>query len=324
MNALINLLGALLVATSCFIASILIFSPLAIVELVFHFIQNQYIGWATVLIIVLVLVGARFGFGNLGSRLLHYVRKIEIAALSNKLKNDVRSPVIYLRSFTDDAVTSKSAEIWSYFYFPSIRTEEEQLASVLSGIGPVIAVGMPGEALPELGARRIYLNHETWQDGVGKLMGEAALVVIRPASTSGIWWEISYAMKTVKPERILIVITFDADQYKVFAQEFMRICGVELPQYDLKKHFPINAFIYFEPDGLPRLIKIKTNFILSVRSFTEHHVPYISSTLEPVLVRLNANWKRPKMSALPVIYPFILYIIGIIFGAYIGHMYPME
>jgi hypothetical protein len=210
-------------------------------------------------------------------------------------------------------MTAKPGTIWTQFYFSSVRTEEEQLVSVLSEVGPVVAVGKPGEDLPELGARRVYFSHQIWQQSVGELMSEAALVVLRPARTSGIWWEISYAMAKVRPERLLIVIPFDANQYEVFAQEFERRCGIKLPQYQFKNIYSINAFVYFDLDGSPRLVGMKSNFTLFLRSLTEHLVPHIAATLKPVLVRIDASWKEPKMSAWGVTYPFLLIAIGFMF-----------
>ncbi len=55
---------------------------------------------------------------------------------------DPRQPILYLRSFTNEKKVSR---------------EEEALSQMLSGIGPLIAIGKPGDLAPPLGATRIYL-----------------------------------------------------------------------------------------------------------------------------------------------------------------------
>jgi hypothetical protein len=325
-TGLIRALGILLIVTSFLIAGF-IFSAGVLGELVIPvrflpFIQNDFARSLIVAIAICVVLGVtRLVLGNFGSRLLSRARKIELSRASNEIVRDSRPSILYLRSFLDDTMTAKPGAIQSLYYFPSVRTEEEQLVSVLSGVGPVIAVGKPGEDLPELGARRVYFSHEIWQQSVGELMSEAALVVLRPGRTSGIWWEISYAMAKVRPERLLIAIPFGANQYEVFAQEFERRCGIKLPQYNLKIPFQIKAFVYFDLDGSPRLVGMKSNFMLFLRSLTEQLVPHIAATLKPVLVRLDASWKEPQMSAWTVAYPFLLIAIGFMLGPLIRRVF---
>jgi hypothetical protein len=58
----------------------------------------------------------------------------------------------------------------------------------MSKIGPFVAIGRPGERLPQLGAIRLYVADPEWQEMVTRLMSEAALVVLRagfPAASGG-------------------------------------------------------------------------------------------------------------------------------------------
>jgi hypothetical protein len=68
------------------------------------------------------------------------------------VRKDHRPPVVYLRSFKADEVTRRGT------IFGDFQTEEEVLAEVLSEFGPVVAIGKPGEELPELGAARLYVR----------------------------------------------------------------------------------------------------------------------------------------------------------------------
>ena len=58
------------------------------------------------------------------------------------------APVLYLRSFADDGCAARRY---------GALTEEEQLAKALAWVGPLLAVGRPGEVLPHVGAQRIYV-----------------------------------------------------------------------------------------------------------------------------------------------------------------------
>jgi len=88
-----------------------------------------------------------------------------------------RQPVVYLRSFSDDRPAAR---------LNGGRTEEEHLAAVLEPVGPFVAVGRPGEPLPELGARRMYLKDAEWKDVVERLIRSAKLVVIRTGNGPGL------------------------------------------------------------------------------------------------------------------------------------------
>src|SRR5687768_5026456 len=87
------------------------------------------------------------------------------------LRSDRRPPILFLRSFKDDSFGNRLREDW--------RTPEELLVSVLGATGPVVAVGMPKEKLPILGAVRLYFEDDEWQKQVSALMKMSRLVVIQ-------------------------------------------------------------------------------------------------------------------------------------------------
>ena len=85
-------------------------------------------------------------------------------------------------------------------------TEEEHLGKVLSQIGPFVAVGRPGEAVPAVGAARVYLGDAEWQSTVEDLLRTARLVLIRTGRTTGLEWELARAVRLVPPERLVLVV----------------------------------------------------------------------------------------------------------------------
>ena len=242
-----------------------------------------------------------------GVRLFNRTRQIEAATTDNKGEaNDNRPPVIYLRSFMDDTITAATVSSGLAWRGLAVKTEEEQLAKVMTTIGPVVAVGKPGEELPELGARRIYLSNEEWKERVTELMCKAALVVLRPGNTPSVLWEISEAMAQVRPERRLLVLPFDSAQYADFQQELLKMCGVALPAYKVSKPLKlgsIRAFVYFDLDGMPKFVGINLNLVPFLRrAVRERLVPYFSVALRPLLVQLGVNWRQPPISTFIVLY----------------------
>ncbi|MFE6050725.1 transferase [Kitasatospora sp. NPDC056446] len=144
------------------------------------------------------------GLGALLAGLLIVRRTRPYAArpAARELLLDGRRPVLYLRSFGDDesaAEVDDGADI-------NLHTREEQLAAALGAIGPVIAVGRPGERLPHLGAARFYLPLDDWQPTVLRLMELSQAVVLRLGQGDGLWWEVERARSTQPAGKLILLV----------------------------------------------------------------------------------------------------------------------
>jgi hypothetical protein len=131
--------------------------------------------------------------------------------------------VLYLRSFQDDQ--ARQSIEWKYMGDEANRiqnlllsslTEEEQLVAALKPIGPVVALGRPGEALPLVGARRIYEADEAWRDTVLELMKKARLVVLALGPGNGLVWELLQAVQVLSPDRLILIVLMERDAYNRF------------------------------------------------------------------------------------------------------------
>jgi hypothetical protein len=221
------------------------------------------------------LIGVAFGgtlvfalFAESGFHLWVKGKRYVAESAEHLLLRDARPPVLYLRSFRDDSVTSERVlhqgllhnqlEDPSWYprmFFANARmfTEEEQLAMALRKIGPFVAIGEPGEEVPRLGASRAYLSHEDWQHVVRELMLRARLVVLRAGNTPSFWWEFSQAATLLRPDQLLLLIPMDRDNYEVFCRHANRYLPVALPPYQSSFGMTgsIQAAIYFSPDWSP-------------------------------------------------------------------------
>ena len=84
----------------------------------------------------------------------------EALSADEALRRDARAPVVYLRAFTDDGQMAVRGHHWQDRVIGkaasalTLTSPEQELAFILQRVGPVIAIGKPGERLPELGAAR--------------------------------------------------------------------------------------------------------------------------------------------------------------------------
>src|SRR5262249_10887594 len=123
---------------------------------------------------------------------------------------DPRAPVLILRAFRDDDIRTSGRDfekMWArpstWFRMPSF---EELIADEFRIVGPPIIVGAPGERLPRLGASRAYFATREWKDAVGRLMEEAAVVVILIGDTESLFWELRTAVARRSWDSVILVV----------------------------------------------------------------------------------------------------------------------
>jgi hypothetical protein len=148
-------------------------------------------------IILVLLVALPFGLVN--------VRRRSLPDLDAVLARDKRSPVLLLRSFRDEYVRVPN-------YIPtrlgSINPTRrlEQGLTILNALGPLIAVGNPGEPLPHIGAARAFLSNDAWQPAVLRWIDEAVLVVMIAGATEMIRWELERIVEKDSFHKFAIVL----------------------------------------------------------------------------------------------------------------------
>lgn len=176
------------------------------------------------------LVSAHVGF-----KFLRTGWKYDVMTAEQLLAADRRPPVVYLRSFeADSEIVVRSAGFWNravtvIFDYMMMFSPEQELAEVLNRVGPVIAIGKPGEPLPELGAARLYVSDTDWKARVTDMIARSRLVVIRTGSTPNLQWEIEQTMARVPRRQILFVSLGDAKKTAFFDQYFAERFGPVMP-----------------------------------------------------------------------------------------------
>ncbi len=206
------------------------------------------------LLIGLALLPAGFLTYRLGVRIVRDLRMDAAPGVQEELARDPRAPVLYLRSFKHDA-TAAQVE------YMDNHSDEEQLSAVLRRIGPVVAVGDPAERRITLGASRIYLGDDEWQDWVKSQMTAAALVIFRASDTDAFLWEVATASSHLPPEKTAFLLPRDPLLYREFRQKFAeqldRPLPADLPPTTRSKALEapmppdVWGLMYFTPSGQP-------------------------------------------------------------------------
>jgi len=144
--------------------------------------------------------------------LLQLGRKLSRPDAATLLEADDRAPIVLLRSFQDDEKSVKRRGVLARLLFwgfgGRIRLEEA-IAGELSRFGPFVAIGEPGERLPDLGAARAYFCDDEWQAAVLDWIGRARTIVIIGGMTRWVTWELQRVIASGKLDRLVLLLPPD-------------------------------------------------------------------------------------------------------------------
>lgn len=231
------------------------------------------------------------------------------------LAKDSRAPILYLRSFLDQFT---SDDLWFH-----VEADEELIYPVVKQIGPVIAIGQPGELLPPTGASRLYVEAQSdWHNAVKEYMEQSQLIIISPRDTKGVIWEISTAYNLSHPEKVLLsLIDFQPSYAKYFKgddayQRFRNLVHREVP-IPLPENIDKAIFLAFDKDWRPRLLQ-STGFVagfsnrLAVWDVIQRHLRSRGIELTGLFPLKEAllTYCRIILLLILFIFPFVLMILG--------------
>lgn len=208
-------------------------------------------------------------------RLWRRSRQHEALGADEAMALDPRPPILYLRSFQDDAdsTIADDASAWTRGWLKILRppSPEEELAAIFERLGPVVAIGKPGEELPELGAARLYVSHDAWQAKVQALMQVAGLVVIRVGSSPGVLWEIEQALAHIPRGRLAFAMLGQGTVAPALAARLAPVLGPGL-EASRPEALPaawttwffrdprrrIGGLVGFRPDGTVHVVPVRS------------------------------------------------------------------
>jgi hypothetical protein len=213
------------------------------------------------------------------------------------MAEDTRPPVLYLRSFKDDPRVARQMGMSGADGF-RITNEESEIAAIFNKVGPVIAIGKPGEAMPYVGAARIYVGKGDWQACVQDLMSQARLVILRAGNTQGLWWEIAESVKRVKPEKLIFLIPLNRRDYEKFRGQAETHFPCRLPEYEGWR-IPvttIRAVLFFDKDWMSHLLPVQETVSEYWLNAVSHAGESPTDRKEPVMRRVLENTFQPILA----------------------------
>ena len=290
--------------------------------------------WIAVPALIAFVIVARLGIVSLRTGW-----KYEARSAADVRRTDPRPPVLYLRSFRDDAqiilTTSDSLfqrALAGANYTAAISPEQE-LAMIMGRVGPVIAIGKPGEPLPELGAAREYVADDQWQGTIDGYLREARLVVIRAGTTDSLWWEIERALQQATARHVVIVSLGVASRTAAFDERFAARFGTpRLAEVDddpapewlmrlVRIAMPIGRamgrVICFDAQRMPFEMPIRFRLSLTGLVLAPYR-PYrdaLAATMRQVFRMMDLEWRRQPTQTTAV----LLALFGGMIGAH--HFY---
>jgi TM2 domain-containing membrane protein YozV len=269
-------------------------------------------------------------------RLLRTGWKFDAVSAEELLKKDPRPPVVYLRSFHDDDQLMPGSglmhRLTASWQWTAAVTPEQELAMILNRAGPVIAIGKPGEELPELGAARLYVDDAGWQVKVTELLAQARLVVIRSGATASLRWELDQAAERVPRSRLLLVLLGAGEDAVAFQHEVEQRFGppemmtpppktsllLKLVRLVLPVAGDLGTVIYFSSRGEPRAEAIR--FVLTWRwivlgPYRRYQEP-MDRAFQRVFRALELPWRKKSNRTIAV----VLGLVGGMWGVHLFYL----
>jgi hypothetical protein len=219
----------------------------------------------------------RRGFGAIATGNDEAARPLLGPSAEEVMAKDPRPPILYLRSFDDEAQRATVLGRFAYIRNPrgfyvaagapasalmsdrertrmmigstrSVVDEQRVFADYFSSLRPYVAVGRPGELFEnaDLGAAKLFVPDDAWQETVIELIDASAAIVLDVATSQGLVWEIEQVVSRVRPRKILLILPRSKKEYRRF-WEF----GAKLFPRRLPEEPPESRLLMFQDDWIP-------------------------------------------------------------------------
>jgi hypothetical protein len=202
-----------------------------------------------------------------GKYLMRYLQAKAFSAAEILQKPNSRRPIFYLRSFQFDERIRRPSWWQRILVGLAPQNPEQKMVRGFSKLGPVIAVGRPGEELPSLGAARFYVSHELWQQKVSEVAQASQLVLWATGTTEGLRWEISHLIENLPPEKLILfphaqLLRMPEDQREAEWTKFLQSLGSHFP-LPLPSRLGDIRFFYFSPGWQPHAVVPPRNTVFA-------------------------------------------------------------
>jgi hypothetical protein len=154
------------------------------------------------------------------------------------MKQDTRRPILLLRAFREDTTDvhhyGKGGMLW-IFGVGRKTTFEQTVTDIFSLYGPVVAIGLPGEELPPLGASRLWVSNAEWKHKVVQLLRDCLFVVLVMGPTNGrdgLAWEARCVFRLPRPKKLILLMPpVDEAEARARWEQYRAISNGRLPPF---------------------------------------------------------------------------------------------
>ena len=268
--------------------------------------EDEFLIFSTLAFAVLLLM----------PKLIKYGKRIATRDALDMLKLDPRPPVVFLRPFNEDDKSrtqhdlDDSRDLGEFGNMTVLRrlrafrifvqgflgvddlTLEQEFDYALSDIGPMVAIGKPGEATATAGAYRFYVDDLHWKDAIHKVLDKASVVVWHAGMTEGTWWELETIIKEIDPRRLIMIVPsprYRLSAYRALRERFINLLPVALP--DTAEDFNL---VIFDKSWKPEFLQYKIHEGLA-KYFRVNGLD-LQATLKPFTQRLE-NFNKENQQA---------------------------
>lgn len=126
------------------------------------------------------------------------------------IADETYQPIVFLRSFRDEQALLRSRRAFDRMTFRKRRLEEV-VVRMLAPLGPAVAVGVPGERIPKLGALRAYYPEDQWREAVLSWISRSYVVVVVAGLSPWALWEFNHVLASGMDGRLLLVVPHESD-----------------------------------------------------------------------------------------------------------------
>lgn len=150
--------------------------------------------------------------------------------------------VLFLRSFVDDETRIFSrTNLVPYAGAPLLHVRaprfEEVVEMAVANTGSLVAIGRPGQRLPQLGAHRTYWPDSAWHEAVTITALRSQMIIMIAGVTEGLKWEFNQ-LRSLGLLRKSIILVPPGDNDSTF-QRFSNILDLlELPYSGFSEYRP--------------------------------------------------------------------------------------
>lgn len=199
------------------------------------------------------LYGILIVLAGLGIRFTTHGKKLKTKDAHQILQEDKRPIFLYLRSFTLDEEDARQEISLPGGLSVPINPWESGLSVAFGKVGDLVGIGKPGEKLATVGAARVYVTDDEWQDKVLELVQKSDIVIWTYGATEGLRWEIQRLVNNVPPEKLVLAMPFwdkKMSKRKIIWAEARENMSAIFPKA-LPEAVGNSLFVSFEKDWTP-------------------------------------------------------------------------